>query len=159
MYNGNKDNDMTISIGKKLYEEKDYPLESKIVSEDKVSGLIQRESSWRGEVKGFNLFPDGSLQGSGMSFIHSNGVSISHWQGTFIPIDRVSNNSISTPITFKGRDTNTNNRFIVFRTFFSNDVDEFRYLDGLVCIAEGIFDLKDNCFKSTGYEWSIRSGI
>jgi hypothetical protein len=149
-----KDNDIGISIGKKLYEEKDYHLESKIISEDKDNGLIQRESRWRGEVKGFNLFPDGSLQGSGMSFIHSNGVSISHWQGTFIPIDRVSNNSISTPITFKGRDTNTNNRFIVLRTFFSNDVDEFRYLDGLVCIAEGVFDLKDNCFKSTGYEWA-----
>ena len=158
MYNGNKGNDIGISIGKKLYEEKDYPLESKIISEDKDSGVIERESSWRGEIKGFNLFPDGSLQGSGISFVHSNGVSISHWQGTFIPVDRSTTNS-TTPITFKGRDTNTNNRFIVLRTFFSNDVDEFRYLDGLVSIAEGIFDFKDNCFKSTGYEWSSRSRI
>jgi hypothetical protein len=154
MYNGNKNNEIAFSIGKKLYEEKDYPLESKIISEDKDSGLIQRESRWRGEIKGFNLFPDGSLRGSGISFIHNNGVSISHWQGKFIPIDRSSNDSISTPINFKGRDTNTNNRFIVIRTYFSNDVNEFRYLDGLVCIAEGIFDLKDNCFKSTGYEWA-----
>ena len=56
MYNGNKDNDMTISIGKKLYEEKDYPLESKIISEDKISDLIQRESSWRGESKDLTYF-------------------------------------------------------------------------------------------------------
>jgi hypothetical protein len=156
MYNGNKNNHTVISIGKKLYEEKDYPLESKIISEDKISGLIQRESSWRGQIKGFNLFPDGSLQGSGISFVHCNGVSISHWQGTFIPVGRSTNNS-TTDINFKGRDTNTNNRFIVLRTFFTNDVDEFRYLDGLVCIAEGIFDLNDNCFKSTGYEWSKAS--
>ena len=159
MNNENKDSDSSISIGKKLYEEKDYPLESKIISEDKDSGVIQRESIWRGEIKGFNLFPDGSLQGSGISFVHSNGILISHWQGTFIPIDRFSNNPITKTITFKGRDTNTNNRFIVLRAFFSNDVDEFRYLDGLVCIAEGIFDLNDNCFKSTGYEWSSKSGI
>ena len=30
--NNDKDNDIVISIGKKLYEEKDYPLESKIIS-------------------------------------------------------------------------------------------------------------------------------
>jgi hypothetical protein len=102
------------------------------------------------------LFLDGSLQGSGISFVHSNGVSISHWQGTFIPVDRSINNS-TTAINFNGRDTNTNNRFIVLGTFFTNDVDEFRFLDWLVCIAEGIFDLKDNCFKSTGYEWSKAS--
>ena len=149
--NGNNNN-IVIHIGKKLYEEKDYPIESKIISEDKDNGLIQRESSWIGDIKGFNLFPDGKLQGSGISYIHSNGVSISHWQGTFIPINSEGKESIK--ITFKGRDTNTNNKFIVIRTFFSNDVNEFRYLDGLVCIAEGIFDLKDNCFKSTGYEWA-----
>jgi hypothetical protein len=159
MNNVKKDSDIAITIGKKLYEEKDYPLESNIISEDKDSGLIQRESKWRGEIKGFNLFPDGSLQGSGISFVHSNGVSISHWQGIFIPIDRFNNNSITKTITFKGRDTNANNRFIVLRTFFSKDVDEFRYLDGLVCIAEGILDMNDNCFKSTGYEWSSKSGI
>jgi hypothetical protein len=145
-------NNIEINIGKKLYEEKDYPLESKIISEDKDNGFIQRESNWRGEIKGFNLFPDGNLKGSGISYIHNNGVSISHWQGTFIPINSESNDS--TKITFQGRDTNTNNKFIVIRTFFSNDVDEFRWLNGLICIAEGIFDLKDNCFKSTGYEWT-----
>ena len=154
--NNDKDNDIVISIGKKLYEEKDYPLESKIISEDKDSGIIKRESSWRGEIKGFNLFPDGNLQGSGASFVHSNGVLISHWQGTFTPANKSSNNTTNntTTITFKGRDTNTNNRFIVLRTFFSKDIDKFRWLDGLVCIAEGKFDLKNNYFKSTGYEWA-----
>ena len=101
MYNRNKDNHAPISIGKKLYEEKDYPLESKIIAENKISGLIQIESNWKGQIKGFNLFPDGSLQGSGISFVHSNGVSISHWQGTFIPVDRSINNS-RTDIKFKG---------------------------------------------------------
>ena len=60
--NGNNNN-IVIHIGKKLYEETDYPIESKIISEDKDNGLIQRESSWRGEIKGFNLFPNGKLQG------------------------------------------------------------------------------------------------
>src|SRR6476620_9915938 len=114
-FNDNNNN-IVIHIGKKLYEEKDYPLESRIISEDKDNGLIQRESSWRGKIKGFNLFPDGNLQGSGISYI--------------------------------------NNKFIVIRTFFSNDVDEFKWLDGLVCIAEGIFDLTGKCYKSTGYEWT-----
>jgi hypothetical protein len=136
-----------------LYEEKDYPLESKIIFENKDNGMIQRESSWRDELKGFNLFADGNLKGSDISYIHANGVSISHWQGTFIPINS-SPSDESTRISFIGRDTNTNNKFIVIRTFFSNDVDEVRWLDGLICIAEWIFDLKDNCFKSTGYEWT-----
>ena len=60
----NHDNDgiIEINIGKKLYEEKDYLIESKIISEDKDTGLIQRESSWRGEIKEFNLFTDENLQ-------------------------------------------------------------------------------------------------
>ncbi len=98
------------------------------------------------------MFPDGNLQGSNVSFVHGNGISISHSQGTFILVNRTSNN---TTITFKGRDTIYNNRFIVLRTFFSND-KEFEWLDGLVCIAEGKFDLTDNCFKSTGYQWANR---
>ena len=46
--------------------------------------------------------------------VHSNGVLISHWQGTFTPANKSSNNNTNntTTITFKGRDTNTNNRFI-----------------------------------------------
>jgi hypothetical protein len=82
MYNeiNDNNNNVVIHMGKKLYEEKDYPIESKIISEDKDNGLIQRESSWKGEIKGFNLFPDGNLHGSGISFVHNNGVSISHWQ-------------------------------------------------------------------------------
>ena len=143
----NKDQGIAISIGKKLYTERDYPINTRVISEDKDNGIILQENSWRGDIKGFNIFPDGNLQGSGISFVHNNGVSISHWQGTFIP---KANNII---ITFKGRDTNTNGRFIVLRTFFSNS-DELRWIDGLVCIAEGIFDLNNNCFISSGYEWA-----
>ena len=137
MYNEINDhnNNIIIHIGNKLYEEKDYPMESRIISDDKDNGLIQRESSWRGKIKGFNLFPDGNLQGSGISYIHNNGISISHWQGAFIPLNSSPGDESTTRITFKGRDTNTNNKFIVIRTFFSNDVDEFKWLDGLVCIA------------------------
>ncbi len=32
-------------------------------------------------------------------------------------------------------------------------------IDRLVCTAEVIFDLKDNCFKNTGYEWASSSEI
>ncbi len=62
---------------------RDYPSSTRVISEDKDNGIIQQESSWRGEIKGFNSFHDGYLQGAGLSFVHSNGVSISHWQGTF----------------------------------------------------------------------------
>ena len=122
------------------------PASTKVISEDKDNGIIQQESSWRGVIKGFNSFPDGNLQGAGLSFVHSNGVSISHWQGTFLPQDS------GIIITFQGRDTNTNGRFIVLRTFFSNS-DELPWINGLVCIAEGIFELDNNCFISSGYEW------
>lgn len=130
---------------------RDYPSSTRVISEDKDNGIIQQESSWRGEIKGFNSFPDGYLQGAGLSFVHSNGVSISHWQGTFLPKD------LGIIITFKGRDTNTNWRFIVLRTFFSNS-DELSWVNGLVCVAEGIFNLDNNCFISSGYEWPSNGG-
>ena len=41
-----------ISIGRKLFEETDTPTESKIVDEDKVNKLIQRQSSWIGNIRG-----------------------------------------------------------------------------------------------------------
>ena len=120
MYNEINDhnNNIIIHIGNKLYEEKDYPMESRIISDDKDNGLIQRESSWRGKIKGFNLFPDGKLQGSGISYIHNNGISISHWQGAFIPLNSSPSDESTTRITFKGRNTNTNNKLIVIRTSF-----------------------------------------
>jgi len=91
--------------------------------------LIQRESRWSGEINGFNLFPDCKLQGPGISYLHNNGVSISHWQGTFIPVNSSpSDEPTTTKITFKGRDTNTNNKFIVIRTFFQILMN----LDGLM---------------------------
>jgi hypothetical protein len=149
MYQEKGDQNIIISMGKKLYEERDYPEGTKIISEDREKGIIQQENSWKGEIKGFNLFPDGNLQGSGFSFVHNNGVSISHWQGTFATKD---NNII---IPFKGRDINKNGRFIVLRTFFSNSY-EFLWMDGLVCIAEGKFDSIEKCFISSGYEWTSK---
>jgi hypothetical protein len=59
-----------------------YPLESKIIWGDKDIELIQRESSYRGEIKGFNLILDENIQESVMSFVHGKGNSIFHWQGT-----------------------------------------------------------------------------
>jgi hypothetical protein len=37
-----------ISIGKKLFEEVDTPTGIKVIDEDKVSRIVQRESSWVG---------------------------------------------------------------------------------------------------------------
>jgi hypothetical protein len=31
-----------------LFEEIDKPIESKIMSEDKIKGIVERQSSWRG---------------------------------------------------------------------------------------------------------------
>ena len=78
-----------ISIGRKLFEETDTPTESKIVGEDKVNKLIQRQSSWIGDIRGIDPFPSGKVSGSGPSFIHENGVTISHWQGVFTPEEDV----------------------------------------------------------------------
>ncbi|MER5176459.1 MAG: hypothetical protein ABJB76_04805 [Candidatus Nitrosocosmicus sp.] len=43
------------------------------------------------------------------------------------------------------------------RTFFSNS-DELSWVNGLVCVAEGIFNLDNNCFISSGYEWPSNGG-
>jgi len=72
-----------ISIGRKLFEEVDMPLESKIVSEDPINKLAERESTWTPEINGIDPFPSGKASGSGSSLIHSNGISISSWQGKF----------------------------------------------------------------------------
>ena len=37
-----------ISIGRKLFQEVDIPTESKIISEDPISKIVERESSWTG---------------------------------------------------------------------------------------------------------------
>ena len=73
-----------ISIGRKLFEEIDTPTESKVVDEGKVNRIIKRESNWIGDIKGIDSFPSGKVSGSGPSFIHDNGVTISHWQASLL---------------------------------------------------------------------------
>jgi hypothetical protein len=39
-----------LSIGRKLFEEADKPKCSKIIFEDKDKGLVERESTWTGDI-------------------------------------------------------------------------------------------------------------
>jgi hypothetical protein len=66
-----------------LFEEIDKPNESKIMSEDKIKGNVERQSSWIGQITGFKSFTSGTAKGQGNSKIFENGVSISNWHGTF----------------------------------------------------------------------------
>ena len=76
--------DGEIPIGRKLFEEIDKPIESKLISANKDEGVIEIESTWTGDIKGYNPFPSGKAVGSGHSYIHdNNGIIISHWQGEF----------------------------------------------------------------------------
>jgi hypothetical protein len=136
-----------ISIGRILFEEIDKPTESKIVFENKKEGVIERESSWTGEIKGYDSFPSGKASGSGRSFIHNNGISISHWEGVLNTEDRQE-------LTFKGRDVNKNGKFVVLRTYFTES-EVLGWMDGLVCILTGDFDISIGVFKSTGYEFNL----
>lgn len=45
-----------ISVGNKLFDEVDKPVDNKILSEDKEKGIVERESSWTGTITGFNPF-------------------------------------------------------------------------------------------------------
>lgn len=132
------------SIGRKRFEEIDKPLESKIVFENKNEGVIERESTWTGDIKGYNSFPSGTASGSGRSFIHNNGITISHWQ-------RVIDTEDQQELTFKGRDVNKNGKFVVLRTYFT-DSETLEWMNGLICILSGEFDTSLGVFKSTGYE-------
>lgn len=136
-----------ISIGRILFEEIDKPTESKIVFENKKEGVVERESSWTGEIKGYDSFPSGKASGSGRSFIHNNGISISHWEGVLNTEDRQE-------LTFKGRDVNKNGKFVVLRTYFTES-EVLGWMDGLVCILTGDFDISIGVFKSTGYEFNL----
>ncbi len=136
-----------ISIGRILFEEIDKPTESKIVFENKKEGVVERESSWTGEIKGYDSFPSGKASGSGRSFIHNNGISISHWEGVLNTEDRQE-------LTFKGRDVNKNGKFVVLRTYFTES-EVLGWMDGLVCILTGDFDSSIGVFKSTGYEFNL----
>lgn len=79
--------DKDLPIGRKLFEEIDKPVDSKIVLENKEEGITERESTWTADIKGYdnNSFPSWKAIGSGRSFIHdnNNGIIISHWQGQF----------------------------------------------------------------------------
>ena len=136
-----------ISIGRILFEEIDKPTESKIVFENKKEGVVERESSWTGEIKGYDSFPSGKASGSGRSFMHNNGISISHWEGVLNTEDRQE-------LTFKGRDVNKNGKFVVLRTYFTES-EVLGWMDGLVCILTGDFDISIGVFKSTGYEFNL----
>jgi hypothetical protein len=133
-----------LPIGRKLFEEMDKPTESKIVYENKKEGVVERESTWTGCVKGYNSFPSGIASGSGRSFIHNNGITVSHWQG-------VLNTEDQQELTFKGRDVNKNAKFVVLRTYFTK-FETLGWINGLVCILSGEFDASKGEFKSTGYE-------
>jgi hypothetical protein len=103
-----------LPLGRKLFEEVDRPTGTKIVFEDKEKGVVERESTWTGDIKGYNSFPSGRARGSGSSYIHSDsGVIISHWEGVFDTEDG------KEQLTFKGRDVNKNQKFIVLRTYFT----------------------------------------
>jgi hypothetical protein len=135
--------------GRKLFEEIDTPTGSKVVEEDKVNRLIQRQSSWIGDIRGIDPFPSGKVSGSGPSFIHENGVTISHWQGVFT-LEEDENKGEA--LRFKGLDTSKHGKFIVVRTYFT-DSERLQWMNGLVCMLHGEFDVGNNCFRSVGYEW------
>jgi hypothetical protein len=123
----------------------DKGTDSKVVFEDKDNGVVERESTWTGDIKGYNSFPSGVAKGSGHSYIHSNSsITISHWEGVF-------NAHEKEQLTFKGRDVNKNGKFVVLRTFFTNS-EALGWINGLVCILNGEFDGSIGIFKSTGYE-------
>jgi hypothetical protein len=128
-----------ISIGRKLFDEVDIPTESKIISEDAIAKIVERESNWTAEINGIKPFPNGKASGSGTSIIHGNGISISSWQGIFITYS-------GEQITFKGRDMNKNGKFVVLRTYFT-DSPELSWMNGLVCLVDGHFDSQEKSFK------------
>jgi hypothetical protein len=134
-----------VPIGRKLFEETDKPTDSKIVSENKEEGVIERESIWTGYIKGYSSFPSGRAVGSGRSFIHDNGITISHWHGGFKTEIK------KQELTFKGRDVNKNGKFVVLRTYFTKS-ETLRWMNGLVCILSGQFETSAGVFKGTGYE-------
>ena len=134
-----------LPLGRKLFEEVDTPTSTKIVFEDMEKGVVERESTWIGDIKGYNSFPSGRASGSGRSYIHTNsGITISHWEGVFNTEDKEQ-------LTFKGRDMNKNQKFIVLRTYFTKS-ETLGWINGLVCALSGEFEVTMGVFKSIGYE-------
>ena len=131
-------------IGRKLFDEIDKPIGYKIVYENSYG--IESEGSWNGVVKGYNGFPDGKIVGSGNSFQGKNGVIISDWEGVF------TTNDDKEQLTFKGRDMNKSDKFVVLRTYFTNS-QKLSWINGIVCLLKGSFNKNDKEFRSLGYEW------
>ena len=126
----------------KLFEEVDKPERSKIVYES--NGIVERESSWIGQIRGLDSFPGGTAKGHGSSMIFKNGISISNWQGIFT-IDK------GQKIHFVGKDTSKNGIFYVLRTWFTDD-NELEWINGLVCLLDGRHDSQTNSFVCSGYK-------
>jgi hypothetical protein len=133
-----------ISEEDKLFEEVDKPMDSKIVSEDENTGIVNRESSWTGKIKGTGVFPSGIIKGHGNSTIFRNGISISNWQGTFTT-------EKGQEITFIGKDTSKGGRNYIIRTYFTNE-EELKELDGLVCLLDGGYDSQSSSYICSGYK-------
>jgi hypothetical protein len=115
------------------------------VFENKQEGVIERERTWTGDIKGYNSFPSGRAVGSGRSFIHDNGITISHWQGEFKTEGK------KHELTFKGRDVNKNGKFVVLRTYFTKS-EALVWMNGLVSLISGHLETSAGVFKGTGYE-------
>ncbi len=133
-----------ISAENKLFDKIDKPESSKIVSEDDGNGIVERESSWIGQIRGLGSFPSGTAKGHGNSLAYKNGVSNSNWQGTFT----TDNGQM---ISFVGKDTNKNGEFYVLRTWFTDD-KELEWINGLVCLLDGSHDLQSNSFVCSGFK-------
>ena len=131
------------NIGKKIFEEIDFPTNSRIISENKDKSIIEIESSWKGKIKGIGSFPNGTLDGHGHSVIFENGISISNWQG----ILTIENGQ---EISFVGKDTSKNGKYYVLRTYFTRN-EKLQDLDGMVCFLEGFFDSKNKSYTCSGY--------
>ena len=113
-------------IGRKLFDEIDKPIGYKKVYENSYG--LEIEASWDGIIKGYNGFPDGKNVGSGNPFEGKNGIIISNW------------------------DMNKMGKFVVLRTYSTNS-KKLSWINGLVCLLEGIFNKNEKEFRSTGYEW------
>ena len=132
-----------MGLGKKLFDEIDKPIGYKKVYENSYG--LEIEASWDGIIKGYNGVPDGKNVGSGNSFEGKNGIIISNWEGVFITNEEEQ-------LTFKGLDMNKMGKFVVLRTYSTNS-KKLSWINGLVCLLEGIFNKNEKEFRSTGYEW------
>jgi hypothetical protein len=132
-----------MGIGKKLFDEIDKPIGYKKVYENSYG--LEIEASWDGIINGYNGFPDGKNVGSGNSFEGKNGIIISNWEGVFTTNE-------GEQLTFKGLDMNKRGKFVVLRTYSTNS-KKLSWINGLVCLLEGIFNKNEKEFRSTGYEW------